>query len=92
MNTLSRVMSITLHNLKTAQKHFNENPSSINWGILTKSMLVYQQARQLSRQTNADTLPELLERLDALAPFDWAEAIVQNSLSMSIADALERHA
>ena len=88
MNTLSRAISISLHNLKTAQRHFNENPSSINWAVLTKSMLVYQQARQLGRPTNAETLPELLERLDALAPFDWAEAIVQHSLNMSIADAL----
>jgi hypothetical protein len=88
MNILSRVMSISLDNLKTAQRHFNANPNSTNWNVLTKAMLVYQQITQLSKPSNAESLTDLLARLDAMTASQWPETIVQHSLNMSIADAL----
>jgi hypothetical protein len=88
MNILSRVMSISLDNLKTAQRHFNANPNSTNWNVLTKAMLVYQQITQLSKPSNIESLSDLLKHLESTTASQWPEIIVQHSLNMSIAEAL----
>jgi hypothetical protein len=88
MSIAARVHNITFDTLKTAQKHFNANPSSTNYSILTRAMLVYQQVSQLHKPCNAKSTAPLMTQLEAMTPSEWPETIVRHSLNMSIADAL----
>lgn len=83
--TLKTLQEHTLNTLKQHQKAFNKNPNSLNWHMLTRSMLVYQQAIMLNKDANVQ---HLLERLPTLTMGEWEQAIVQHALGMSIEQAL----
>jgi hypothetical protein len=83
--TLKALQEHTLNILKQHQKAFNKHPTSINWHLLTRSMLTYQQAVMLNKDANVQ---HLLERLPTLTMGEWEQAIVQHALGMSIEQAL----
>lgn len=83
--TLEELQKHTLNILKQHQKAFNKNPTSLNWYVLTRSMLTHQQAHLLRKDANVQ---HLLERLPNVAMGQWDEAIVQHALGMRIDQAL----
>jgi hypothetical protein len=71
-----------------AQKDFAKNPSSTNWVAVKRSMLVYQQLIQLTREARlTPTINTELANLGYVPMGEWPERIVDLSLGMSIDEA-----
>ena len=87
--TLSYVQAFALSSLKTAQKNFNKNPSSTNFDVLTRAMLVHQQATQVARVLRSqDNIDLMLDKLSAQPLGNWPDIIVKSALGMTIQDVL----
>jgi hypothetical protein len=66
------------------QRQFRKNPSSTNWQMVLRSMLVYQQVTT----ARIDKQRKIIDAVTALPMGDWDEAIVQAVLGMTISEVI----
>ena len=66
------------------QRQFRKNPSSTNWRMVLRSMLVYQQVTT----ARIDKQRKIIDAVTPLPMGDWDEAIVQAALGMTISEVI----
>jgi hypothetical protein len=82
--TFARVLEVADLQLKYASKIFKRNPSSTNWHVLTREMLVYQQLHFVKPAQKA----ALVAELNVTCMGNWPDAILKNLHGMTVAEAL----
>lgn len=86
--TTKMVQQFAKRQLTYFQKQFNKSPSALHWILLSRYMMVYQQAMQLDNPSCATARSDLLKQLDIVPVGEWDERIVISLTGLSVADAV----
>jgi hypothetical protein len=78
------IATYALNSMTHTQRQFRKNPSSTNWRMVLRSMLVYQQVTT----ARIDKQRKIIDAVTALPMGDWDEAIVQAALGMTISEVI----
>jgi hypothetical protein len=78
------IATYALNSMTHTQRQFRKNPSSTNWQMVLRSMLVYQQVTT----ARIDKQRKIIDAVTALPMGDWDEAIVQAVLGMTISEVI----
>jgi len=78
------IATYALNSMTHTQRQFRKNPSSTNWRMVLRSMLVYQQVTT----ARIDKQRKIIDAVTALPMGDWDEAIVQAVLGMTISEVI----
>ena len=79
------IATYALNSMTHTQRQFRKNPSSTNWRMVLRSMLVYQ---QVTTARTFDKQGKIINAVTALPMGDWDEAIVQAALGMTISEVI----
>ena len=86
--TVAMIQTFAKNQLVFWQKQFAKRPSTMHWKMVTRFMMVYQQAMYLSSPSAATARDNLLKELETLPMGAWDEAIVHATTAMCVAAAV----